>query len=108
MAGEDAAAAWYRSQGYDVVARNWRAPGGELDLVVVRPALGLVVFCEVKTRSSARYGTGFDAVDRRKQARLRALASRWLATQDRHWPNLRFDVVAVDSRGHLEVRPSAF
>lgn len=108
QAGEDAAATWYRARGYEVLARNWRVPGGELDLVAARPAEGLLVFCEVKARSSGRYGSGFDAVDGRKQRRLRALAGQWLAAQERHWDQLRFDVVDVDARGHLKVREAAF
>ena len=108
QAGEDAAAAWYRNRGYELLDRNWRAPGGrgELDLVVALD--DVVVFCEVKTRSSDRYGSGFAAVDRRKQQQLRALALRWLADQDRRWAGLRFDVVDVDARGHLKVLESAF
>jgi putative endonuclease len=108
QAGEDAAAAWYASNGYVVLDRNWRVAGGELDLVAARPEHGLVVFCEVKTRSSTRYGSGFAAVDHRKQRRLRSLALQWLSAQERHWPELRFDVVDVDARGHLQVLESAF
>ena len=107
-AGEDAAAAWYLAHGYEVLDRNWRVARGELDLVAARPAVGLVVFCEVKTRSTDRYGSGFAAVDERKQQRLRSLALRWLAAQDRRWPELRFDVVDVDARGHLRVLEGAF
>lgn len=109
-AGEDAAAAWYEAHGYEVVDRNWRPAGGggELDIVATRRQQGLVVFSEVKTRSTARYGSGFAAVDHRKQQRLRTLALRWLSQQDRHWPDLRFDVVDVDGRGHVQVRTGAF
>lgn len=106
--GEDAAAAWYEANGYVVLDRNWRIARGELDIVAARPAEGLVVFCEVKTRSSDRYGSGLEAVDRRKQQRLRSLATGWLAAQDRRWPRLRFDVIDVDARGHLRVVESAF
>lgn len=69
--GEQRAADWYRENGYTVVARNWRCREGELDLVVARP--GELVFCEVKARSSARFGTAAEAVTARKQARLRLL-----------------------------------
>jgi putative endonuclease len=107
-AGEDAAAAWYQGRGYVVLDRNWRAPGGtgELDLVAARA--DVVVFCEVKARSTGRYGSGLAAVDVRKQRRVRTLAVRWLAAQDRHWDRVRFDVVDVDARGHLRVVEAAF
>ncbi len=106
VAGEDLAAAWYAERGYEVVARNWRCRDGELDLIVTDGRA--LVFCEVKTRSSGRYGSGFEAVDRRKQQRLRSLAVQWLAAQDRRWPTMRFDVIDVDARGHLRVVESAF
>ena len=54
IAGEDAAAAWYEANGYEVVARNWRCREGELDLVVRRNRT--IVFCEVKTRTPTRSG----------------------------------------------------
>ncbi|HEV8116070.1 MAG TPA: YraN family protein, partial [Acidimicrobiales bacterium] len=71
---EERAASWYQAHGYDVVARNWRCREGEVDLVAVRRRDGLVVFCEVKARRSARFGSAAEAVGRNKQARLRRLA----------------------------------
>jgi putative endonuclease len=97
--GEDAVAQWYRSGGYEVLDRNWRCSAGELDLVAASDAV--VIFVEVKARSSGRFGSGAEAVDWRKQKRLRALALQWLRQQDRHYPELRFDVVDVDQRGHI-------
>ena len=94
--GEDRAAAWYRAAGYDVIARNWRCPEGELDLVVSLP--GELVFCEVKTRSSDRFGVPAEAVTAAKQRRLRALAARFLAEHPQvagPGGSIRFDVVAV-------------
>ena len=58
--GEDEAAAWYTARGYEVLARNWRCRAGELDLIVAQGRL--VVFCEVKSRSSERFGTPAEAV----------------------------------------------
>jgi putative endonuclease len=95
--GEDRAADWYRAAGYDVIARNWRCPEGELDLVVSLP--GELVFCEVKTRSSDRFGLPAEAVTAAKRRRLRALAARFLAEHPRAagtgGGSIRFDVVAV-------------
>jgi putative endonuclease len=92
--GESLAAAEYRSRGYRVVARNWRAGrSGELDLVL---ALGRVlVVCEVKTRSSVAFGLPAEAVDRRKQSRLRGLAAAYIAAHDVRPAAVRFDVAAV-------------
>ena len=105
--GEDCAATWYRRHGYAVAARNWRCPGGELDLVVVGPTV--VVFVEVKARSGAGFGSGAEAVDARKQARVRAAARRWLAEhRGGYFDEVRFDVVDVDRRGNLQVYQGCF
>jgi putative endonuclease len=98
------AAQWYRQHGFVVLARNWRCSFGELDLVVGRP--GLVVVCEVKTRTTTAIGGGAAAVGRTKQARLRRLAAEWLRSYPRR-ADVRFDVVAVDD-GVVEVLEGAF
>ncbi len=103
--GEDKAAAWYLERGWEVLDRNWRGAGGELDLVLGRGAT--VVFCEVKTRSSTAYGHPAEAVDRRKQQRIRALAVQWLRQHHEHAETLRFDVACV-LKGQLEVLEGAF
>ena len=85
--------------------RNWRGSGGELDLVLGRD--GTVVFCEVKTRSSTAYGHPAEAVDRRKQQRIRSLATQWLRQHHEPAAHLRFDVACV-LNGRLEVLEGAF
>jgi putative endonuclease len=77
MRGEELAARWYAERGYRLVARNWRCRDGELDLVVARH--GEVVFCEVKARTSDRFGLPAEAVTPAKQRRLRRLAAAFLA-----------------------------
>jgi len=99
------AAAWYEAHGYQVVARNWRCRQGELDLVVRRGRT--VVFCEVKTRTSAAFGVPVEAVTRTKQVRLRALAARWLEESSPASAEIRFDVASVLA-GELEVLEGAF
>lgn len=104
-AGEDLAAAWYERRGYQVVARNWRCRHGELDLVV--RSSGLVVFCEVKSRSSSAFGTPFEAVTVDKQRRIRRLAAAWLAQWRGTASEIRFDVAGVVD-GRVEVIEAAF
>jgi putative endonuclease len=104
--GEQRAAAWYEARGYVVVARNWRCTDGELDLVVATPAE--LVFCEVKTRSSDRFGLPAEAVTPAKQRRLRRLAGRFLAEAGGSGGrSLRFDVAAVLGE-RVEVIEAAF
>jgi putative endonuclease len=102
-AGEDAVAAWYEAAGYRVVDRNWRCREGELDVVAARG--DTLVFCEVKTRASTRFGAPVEAVTAAKQRRLRMLAARWLADHDLRRRTLRFDVASVTraSDGQLAV-----
>jgi putative endonuclease len=105
-AGEEMAADWYTANGYRVLARNWRCRDGELDLVVASGRF--VVFCEVKTRSSARFGTPAEAVTRDKQRRIRRLAARWIDEAAPTRPRaIRFDVACVID-GSVEVLEGAF
>ncbi|MDH3683796.1 MAG: YraN family protein [Acidimicrobiia bacterium] len=104
--GERRAAEWYRARGYTIRDRNWRTRNGELDLIVDRG--DEVVFCEVKTRSSAAYGRGVDAVGFRKQRRLRSLALQWLQGQRRRYADVRFDVADVDGDGTVEIIEGCF
>ena len=96
--GEAAAAAWYEARGYEIVDRNWRVREGEIDLVVAQSA-ATIVFCEVKTRSSDRFGVPAEAVTMTKQRRLRTLAMRWLAAHPGSRGEVRFDVASVTPGG---------
>lgn len=107
--GEELAAGWYIQRGYELIARNWRCRLGEID-IVARKA-GLTVFCEVKARSSERFGSPAEAVGLTKQLRARRLAAAWFASMPegpraRGGP-VRFDVACVLA-GDLEVIESAF
>jgi putative endonuclease len=104
--GEDAALRDYLGRGYSLVARNWRCPIGELDLVLSRG--GLVVFCEVKTRSGSALGGGFEAVGPRKQRKLRSLAELFLLTRRLDPARARFDVASVQAAPGREVSVEVF
>jgi putative endonuclease len=104
-AGEDRAAAWYEARGYRVIARNWRCADGEIDLVVQGP--GVIVFCEVKARSTDRFGSPAEAVTWAKQRRIRRLAARYLGEARPGAPEVRFDVACILG-GRLEVIEHAF
>lgn len=93
--GEDWAIRILRSQGYLVLARNWRGSDGELDVICVQN--GVVVAVEVKTRRNHKYGHPADAVTPEKVRRIERLLLSWLRTQRPTWlrARRRIDVVAL-------------
>lgn len=105
--GERAVADWYGDRGFTVVAQNWRTRTGEIDLVAMSG--DLVVFCEVKTRTSNRFGAPVEAVTPTKVRRLRRLGAEWLsearaAGDIPRGLDVRFDVASVTfERGRLSV-----
>ena len=113
---EARAAEYLLSLGYGMVARNARTKYGELDMIVVdRRAL---VFVEVKAgRANSDFGPErpVHAVDRRKQQRIRRLATAWLGERRGlpYYAEIRFDAVGVtldraDEVIDLEHLPGAF
>ena len=93
--GEDMAHRYLRAQGCTVVARNYRtlSGSGEIDLVAWHG--GLLVFIEVKTRSSSEFGPPESAVDAEKRDRLRIAARDYARRADVVWEKTRFDIVSV-------------
>ena len=98
LAGEDAALRLYEAEGGVPVARRWRCPEGEIDLVV--RVGGIVVFVEVKARR--RWDAAAGAVTPAQWRRLRAAAGRYLAETCGGETDCRFDVVLVDGAGRAE------
>ncbi len=74
--GEAAAEKFYLSRGYTIIARNYSVKGGEIDLVAFR--CGTLVFIEVKSRSSNKFGAPSDAVDQSKIYHLHTAQRQFL------------------------------
>ncbi len=101
--GEEAAAGLLARKGYALLARNWRQARLELDMVC-RDG-DTIVFVEVKTRSSDRYGGPAHAVSPSKQRVLCRAARAWLAAHEAWDKPCRFDVICALRTGdtlHLE------
>jgi putative endonuclease len=108
--GERLARCHLEARGLLVLDANFRTRHGELDIVAVDEHC--LVFCEVKTRVSARDRVEraahrelgpFAAIGPRKRRRLRLLAREWLAARgaDAPWrPELRFDAVGIELDRH--------
>lgn len=91
--GEQVAERHLVQAGMVVLDRNWRCDEGEIDLVL-REA-GVLVVCEVKTRSNVLSGTPHEAVDDAKLERLHRLGQRWAQARRLRPPETRVDLVAV-------------
>jgi putative endonuclease len=93
--GEDLAHRYLRRRGCTVVARNYRPRSGpgEIDLIAWHGQR--LVFVEVKTRSSAEFGTPDRAVDADKRAALERAAHEYARRANVSWEKTRFDIVSV-------------
>lgn len=90
------------SLGYELVEKNYRRRGGEIDLILRRERT--LVFVEVKLRRGNEFGTPLEAVTPRKQATIRALAEQYLSESEINLEEVRFDVVGITlGSGPLEI-----
>lgn len=111
--GERAAERFLKKSGHRILARNFKVPCGEIDLVAQEKKSGCIVFAEVKTRSDESVASGEQAVGRQKQRHIVRAAQAFLkAKRVADDTALRFDVLAVtfDAEGRADVRhtPAAF
>jgi putative endonuclease len=92
VSAETRAAALLLAKGYRIVARRWKSPVGEIDIVARRR--GTLVFVEVKARD--QLDAAAEALTPRQRARIIAAARAWLARHpDDVTAPMRFDVVMV-------------
>ena len=92
-AAETAAAAFLARRGFVVLERNVVAGGVELDLVAIDG--DWIVFVEVRSRATARFGDPALSVDWHKQRRLARGAHAWLRRNRASRRCARFDVIGV-------------
>jgi putative endonuclease len=92
--GEDYAAKLLKSHNYRILARNYKTKFGEID-IVAEDAGGTLVFIEVKTRWSRKFGKPEEAVTPRKLAKIRKAGEYFTLTHPNLPKRLRIDVVAI-------------
>lgn len=94
--GEAAAARWYMNQGYTLLDHNYKSRQGELDLILRKD--DLIVIVEVKSRSGAMWYRPMEAVNWPKQKRIILAAQRYLQVNRLQDAVIRFDVAEVIHR----------
>lgn len=92
-AGEDQAVRYLEQRGWQILGRNWRCRDGEID-IIARDGRTLV-FVEVRTRTSARFGHPLETVTPRKVRRLRLLARRYAHEHHLRGEYMRIDVIGI-------------
>ena len=100
--GEERAVKFLESSGYSVIFRNYRAQGGEIDVIVKKD--DTLVFVEVKTLPNGNPELLSLVLDIRKQKRIIKTAKRFLLKY-RQYSNsyIRFDVIVLDMPGYPSV-----
>jgi putative endonuclease len=105
LSAESRAAAFLIAKGFRILARRWRSPAGEIDIVARRRKL--LVFVEVKARDTL--DNAAEAVTPQQQRRICAAAEAWLAANpDAGVHDMRFDAVLVAPRCIPRHIPGAF
>lgn len=107
--GEAIAAEILTSRGFQVLSRNWRHKHLELDIICRKN--NEIIFVEVKTRRSAKYGGGAAALTPQKQRKLLAASQFWLMENNLWGSPCRFDLICLYGFGanfRMEYYANAF
>jgi putative endonuclease len=92
--GEELAAKYLQEKNYQILDRNWRVKEGEIDLVALSPE-EVLIFVEVKTRSSDLFGDPLESIKPRKIYRIQRLALAWLAVHSNLGSPFRLDAIGI-------------
>lgn len=100
--GEEIATEYLKSKGFDIIDRNFRIRGGEIDIVAIKD--NSLVFIEVKTRTSKQFGTGFEAITPWKLKALIKTAQFYKMKHSELPEAMRIDAVSVmlDQQNNLK------
>lgn len=100
--GEIKAVLFLKQHSYKILETNFKNKIGEIDIIAEKD--GVIVFIEVKNRSTYRFGRPIEAVDFRKQNKIKKVAEIYLMIKNKYYNDVRFDVVEVsnDNLEHIE------
>jgi putative endonuclease len=93
--GEDLAHRYLQARGLTIISRNYRTRSGSAEVDLIAADGDVLVFVEVKTRESDRFGSPDEAVDREKRRHIVRAANDYLRRLDKGFECARFDIVSV-------------
>lgn len=103
--GEDLIKVFYEKQGYEILEKNYRHRRAEIDLVAHKN--GVLIFIEVKLRSSNNFGFAETFVSRAQENRIKDAAEDYIYAIN--WmKDIRFDIACVNAKGDIELFEDAF
>lgn len=98
-AGEALAAQFLEQKGCVILARNFCAQGGEIDIIAEKDQE--IIFVEVKTRQNETFGHAIESITPKKIARLQIAAWKFLEKNELTHRDFRFDIITI-TRGKIE------
>lgn len=100
--GEDKAVKFLKSKKFKIVEKNFKNKLGEIDIIAEKD--GLLVFVEVKNRETCMFGRPIEAVDYRKQNKIKKVAEIYLMLKNENFRDVRFDVIEIlgEKINHIE------
>ena len=94
--GETVAADYLVAKGYTILARNWRSPYGEIDLIATQDRV--IIFVEVKTRTGKSLGPPEISITPKKREHMRNTAEYYIQQHPELINDWRIDVITVQVR----------
>ena len=92
--GEQLATEYLQSQGYQIITRNYRIPGGEVDIIARDGRV--LCFVEVRARADREHGDPLETITPQKIARISRAAWDYVEALPRPWPaQMRFDALGI-------------
>lgn len=91
--GESQAEGYLLEQGYEIIETNYKNKIGEIDIIAKFE--NRIIFVEVKSRATARFGYPREAVDYKKQQKIRMVADIYLKSRKMFNAYIRFDVIEI-------------
>jgi putative endonuclease len=92
--GEKLAGEFLKTQGYSILTTNYRSPDGEIDIIASKDSV--LVFVEVRAKTSRLFGTPEESVTERKKQKLIAVSQGYLQSLENPPPNWRIDFVGIE------------
>lgn len=100
--GEIKAGDYLKNKGYKILYTNYKNFIGEIDIIALKKSY--LIFVEVKERETCAFGTPSEAVNFRKQNKIRKTAELFLCNYNNQYSGCRFDVIEIlgDEINHIE------